>query len=65
MLITQLTRGGGMTADALYEPPYTEIAPHGPEDLFPADTVNRIFAMVNRFGSTSPPASEDVVGDIA
>ncbi|REE04253.1 type I restriction enzyme R subunit [Citricoccus muralis] len=65
MLIAQLTRGGGMTAGALYEPPYTDIAPHGPDDLFPADTVDRIFDLVNRFGSTSLPASEDAVGEIA
>ncbi|WP_318541577.1 type I restriction-modification enzyme R subunit C-terminal domain-containing protein [Kocuria marina] len=65
MLIAQLTRGGRMDAAALYEPPYTKIAPHGPEDLFAEDTVNRIFAVVDRFGGANPRASGDTFGETA
>ncbi|MFI7744177.1 DEAD/DEAH box helicase family protein [Kocuria rhizosphaericola] len=65
MLIAQLTRGGRMDAATLYEPPYTEIAPHGPEDLFAEDTVSRIFAVVDRFGGADFPPSGDVIGETA
>ncbi|MGG7653705.1 hypothetical protein [Kocuria rosea] len=47
MLISQLTRGDRMDAEALCGPPYTEMAPHGPEDLFAEDKVKRIYAVVD------------------
>ncbi|MGO2067991.1 DEAD/DEAH box helicase family protein [Glutamicibacter arilaitensis] len=50
MIVAQLTRGGRMDAGALYESPYTDLAPHGPEDLFPDKSVDRIIEIVNRFG---------------
>ncbi|MFF0902776.1 UNVERIFIED_CONTAM: type I restriction-modification enzyme R subunit C-terminal domain-containing protein [Kocuria sp. CPCC 205316] len=50
MLFGQLTRGGRMDAEKLYESPYTEFGPLGPENLFVEDTVNRLFAVVDRFG---------------
>lgn len=53
MIVAQLTRGGKMDAGALYESPYTDLAPHGPEDLFPDESVDKIIEIVNRFGSTT------------
>lgn len=52
MIVAQLTRGRRMDAGALYESPYTDLAPHGPEDLFPDESVDRIIEIVNRFGGT-------------
>lgn len=52
MIVAQLTRGGRMDAGALYESPYTDLAPHGPEDLFPDESVDRIIEIVNRFSGT-------------
>nr|WP_281070181.1 DEAD/DEAH box helicase family protein [Paeniglutamicibacter psychrophenolicus] len=53
MIVVHLTSGGPMDAGALYEAPYTDLAPHGPEDLFPETSVERIVAIVNRFGGRS------------
>ncbi|MGH3672349.1 MAG: type I restriction-modification enzyme R subunit C-terminal domain-containing protein, partial [Pseudonocardiaceae bacterium] len=37
MIIEHLTRHGTMTPAQLYEPPFTDIAPRGPDILFTAD----------------------------
>ena len=62
MIIKQLTRGERMAADALYDPPYTDIAPQGPEDLFDEKTVDKIISIVNRLGGPGLPGPDDVVG---
>lgn len=58
MIVAQLTRGGRMDAGALYESPYTDLAPHGSEDLFPDESVDRIIEIVNRFGGTHGAQNE-------
>lgn len=58
MIIGQLTRGGRMDAGALYDPPYTDIAPGGPEDLFDESTVDKIVSIVNRLGGPGLPGPE-------
>lgn len=55
MIIKQLTRGGRMDAAALYDPPYTDVAPRGPEDLFDDENVDKIISIVNRLGGPGLP----------
>lgn len=59
MIIAQLTRGGAMDAGALYEPPYTEIAPQGPEGLFTEQYLDRILAVINRFNRADTASADD------
>ena len=65
MIVAQLTQGSPMGAEALYESPYTELAPQGPEGLFPEATVDRMIDLIHRFGGSGwlPQDSTDVAGD--
>ena len=40
LIINHLTEHGVMGAALLYESPFTDIAPHGPDDLFTSDEVD-------------------------
>ncbi|HTV12929.1 MAG TPA: type I restriction-modification enzyme R subunit C-terminal domain-containing protein [Acidimicrobiales bacterium] len=64
LIINHLTEHGVMGAALLYESPFTDIAPHGPDDLFTSDEVETDFW---RFWITSaprrrPPKSDFVLG---
>jgi type I restriction enzyme R subunit len=48
MVTTHLTERGVMGAALLYESPFTDVAPHGPEDLFTADEVDRLVAVLDQ-----------------
>ncbi|MEU4378214.1 type I restriction-modification enzyme R subunit C-terminal domain-containing protein [Micromonospora echinofusca] len=58
MLIGHLTQNGMMEIDRLYESPFTEIAPHGPESLFASDDVDRIVSILRSVRATAAPAHE-------
>ncbi|WP_417234819.1 DEAD/DEAH box helicase family protein [Arthrobacter sp.] len=51
MIVSQLTRGGAMGIEALYDPPFTDVAAGGPEDLFEPAAVDRLGEVIRRFGS--------------
>ena len=43
-MIEYLTQHGDMEAALLYEPPFTDLAPTGPEQLFPLEDVDLLVA---------------------
>ncbi|HEX5494079.1 MAG TPA: DEAD/DEAH box helicase family protein, partial [Mycobacteriales bacterium] len=47
MVIEHLTRNGTMTAAQLYAPPFTDLAPSGPEAVFPPDWVPELISVLN------------------
>ena len=47
LIINHLTEHGVMGAALLYESPFTDIAPHGPDDLFTSDEVDRLVAVLD------------------
>ncbi|GGM61819.1 restriction endonuclease subunit R [Micromonospora sonchi] len=58
LIIGHLTQNGTMEIGRLYESPFTEIAPHGPESLFAADDVDRIDEILKSVRATAAPVSE-------
>ena len=56
MIIDHLTANGIMDPGVLYEPPFTDIAPRGPEDLFPEGDIEEIIAVIESVrGNAGPP----------
>ncbi|MER6592053.1 DEAD/DEAH box helicase family protein [Micromonospora purpureochromogenes] len=53
-----LIRNGSMEVGRLYESPFTEIAPHGPDALFPSDDVDRIISILHSVRATAAPVPE-------
>lgn len=58
MIIRHLTQNGAMEIDRLYESPFTEIAPHGPDALFASDDMDRIVSILKAVRATAAPAHE-------
>jgi hypothetical protein len=56
VVVTYLTEAGVMDADRLYEAPFTDHAPHGPEDLFSGADVDELVAALNAIRATAGPA---------
>ncbi len=48
LIIEYLTQHGDMDAALLYEPPFTDLAPTGPEQLFPHEDVDRLVEALAR-----------------
>jgi type I restriction enzyme, R subunit len=48
LIINHLTEHGVMGAALLYESPFTDIAPHGPDDLFTSNEVDSIVSVLDR-----------------
>ena len=46
-VIDELTSKGSMEASRLYDPPFSDLAPTGPEDLFPQEEAGRIFDLLS------------------
>jgi type I restriction enzyme, R subunit len=49
MIVTELTTNGVMEAGRLYEPPFVDISPRGPEALFPAAKIDRMVQVLDQF----------------
>jgi type I restriction enzyme, R subunit len=45
------------TPEQLYEPPFTDIAPHGPEAFFPADRLGELTTVLNHVRDRATTAS--------
>ncbi|MGW0436707.1 DEAD/DEAH box helicase family protein [Micromonospora sp. NPDC003197] len=58
VIIGHLTENGVMAAERLYESPFTEIAPRGPESLFHSGEVDRLVTILRSVRDTAVPASE-------
>jgi type I restriction enzyme R subunit len=47
-----------MKAARLYESPFTEIAPQGPDAIFPSADVDRLVAILDSVRATATPEDE-------
>jgi type I restriction enzyme R subunit len=47
LIVNHLTEQGVMSASLLYESPFTDLAPTGPDGLFDAAQVERLLAVLN------------------
>jgi len=53
LMINHLTEHGVMGAVLLYESPFTDIAPHGPDDLFTSEQVEDLITILDRVRTTA------------
>ena len=49
VIVSELTANGVVEASRLYESPYLDISPQGPEALFPSAKVDRMFQILEEF----------------
>lgn len=55
LIVTELTRNGVVEPARLYESPYTDHAPTGPDDVFPDADVDNIVAILNTVKANAAP----------
>jgi type I restriction enzyme, R subunit len=53
MIIEHLTDQGVMEPGLLYEPPFTDIAPTGPDQVFDEERVTRLFAKLQAMNESA------------
>jgi type I restriction enzyme R subunit len=53
MVVEHLTDLGIMDPALLYEPPFTDIAPTGPDDLFGDERVTKLFAKIETLNESA------------
>jgi type I restriction enzyme R subunit len=56
LMVNHLTEHGSMEAAMLYESPFTDVTPRGPEALFSAEEVERLVEAIARVGRTAQAA---------
>jgi type I restriction enzyme, R subunit len=56
LIINHLTEHGVMGAALLYESPFTDLAPHGPEDLFTSNEVDRLVLVLDQIRAAAVAA---------
>src|SRR5450830_206057 len=55
-IVTHLTENGVMTASRLYEVPFTDHAPHGPDELFSGSDLDALIAVLDEVRETAATA---------
>lgn len=56
LIINHLTEHGIMSASLLYESPFTDIAPRGPDDLFTSDQIDCLVTVLDHIRATAEAA---------
>ncbi|WP_018689620.1 DEAD/DEAH box helicase family protein [Ahrensia kielensis] len=62
LIIDYLTENGTMSPAMIYESPFKEIAPQGPEELFPEDKVVSLVSAIRRAGHAQASNSAESFG---
>lgn len=52
-IVNHLTEHGMMAASLLYESPFTDLTPHGPDGLFTSAQVDELVAVLDRIKATA------------
>ena len=60
MVIEHLTDQGMMDPGLLYAPPFTDLAPTGPEQVFDSARVTRLFTRIQALNSSTEAVAEVV-----
>lgn len=58
LIVEELTANGAMEAGRLFESPYTDRAPTGPDSLFAEDDVDSIVGILNGITRSAIPAAD-------
>ncbi|MGA9316146.1 MAG: DEAD/DEAH box helicase family protein [Solirubrobacteraceae bacterium] len=58
LVVDHLTENGAMQADRLYESPFTDFAPQGPEEIFPTEAADELFAAIEAVRARAEPRDE-------
>jgi type I restriction enzyme R subunit len=58
LVVDHLTENGAMEADRLYESPFTDFAPQGPEEIFPTEYADELFAAIEAVRARAEPRDE-------
>ncbi len=58
LVVDHLTENGAMEANRLYESPFTDFAPQGPEEIFPAEDADELFAAIEAVRARAEPRDE-------
>lgn len=53
LIVNHLTEHGVMAASLLYESPFTDLTPHGPDGLFTSAQVDELVAVLDRVTATA------------
>jgi type I restriction enzyme R subunit len=53
LIVNHLTEYGVMEARRLYESPFTDLTPHGPEGLFSQSTVDELIGLLDDIRQTA------------